>query len=180
MNSFYSHSELISLGLKAIGENVLVSRKASIYNPGEIELGNHVRIDDFCILSGEIRIGSFVHIAAHVALYGKNRISIDDYSGISAHCVVFSASDDFSGDYLFGPTINPEFTNVVGGHVCIRKYVVIGAACVILPSVTIEEGVAVGAMSLINKTLPAWGLYAGIPAKFIKKRSKKLLNYLLG
>ena len=178
MNSFYSHSELISLGLKAIGENVLISRKVSIYNPNEIELGNHVRIDDFCILSGKIRIESFVHIAAYVALYGKNGIFIDDYSGISAHCTVFSASDDFSGDYLFGPTVNPEFTNVIGGKVSMEKYTLIGAGCVILPDVIIEEGVAVGAMSLINKTLPAWGMYAGTPAKFIKKRSKKLLNYI--
>jgi len=178
MNSFYAHDELILLGLKAVGENVLLSRKASIYSPSEIELGNNIRIDDFCILSGKICIGSFVHISAYAALYGKNGIFIDDYSGLSPRCILFSASDDFSGDYLIGPMVNPEFRNVKGGSIYIRKYVQVGATCVILPNVIVEEGVAVGAMSLVNKTLPAWGLYAGIPAKYIKKRSRKLLNYL--
>jgi len=46
--SFYSQSELKSLGLKAYGRNVLISKKASFYNPSQISLGHHVRIDDFC------------------------------------------------------------------------------------------------------------------------------------
>jgi len=178
MNSFYTLDELILLGLKAVGENVLISRKASIYSPGEIELGNHIRIDDFCILSGKICIGSFVHISAYTALYGKNGIFIDDYSGLSPYCIIFSATDDFSGNYLIGPMVNSEFRNVTGGSVWIKKYSQVGAACVILPNVIINEGVAIGAMSLVNKTLPAWGIYAGIPAIFIKKRSKKLLGYI--
>lgn len=85
---------------------------------------------------------SFVHISAYTALYGKNGIFIDDYSGLSPCCVIFSATDDFSGNYLIGPMVNPEFRNVTGGSVCIRKYVQIGVACVILPNVIVEEGVA--------------------------------------
>ena len=54
MNSFYTENELKQIGFKRIGENVLISRKASIYQPELIEIGNNVRIDDFCILSGNI------------------------------------------------------------------------------------------------------------------------------
>ncbi|EAO54015.1 O-acetyltransferase (cell wall biosynthesis) [Bacillus thuringiensis serovar israelensis ATCC 35646] len=64
MNSFYSQEELKKIGFLSVGKNVLISKKASIYNPGAISIGNHVRIDDFCILSGKITIGSYSHISA--------------------------------------------------------------------------------------------------------------------
>lgn len=70
MDSFYSRSELEHIGFATIGKNVLLSRKASIYSPAMISIGDNVRIDDFCILSGCIGIGSQVHISAYVALYG--------------------------------------------------------------------------------------------------------------
>lgn len=70
MNSFYSQEELKKIGFLSVGKNVLISKKASIYNPGVISVGNNVRIDDFCILSGKVTIGSYSHIAAYTALYG--------------------------------------------------------------------------------------------------------------
>lgn len=69
-NSFYSISELKLLGLKRLGQNVYISRKSSIYSPENISIGDNVRIDDFCILSGNITLGNYIHIAAYTALYG--------------------------------------------------------------------------------------------------------------
>jgi hypothetical protein len=82
-NSFYCENELKSLGLKSFGKNVLISRKASIYSPELITLGNSVRIDDFCILSGNISLGSYIHISAYSALFGKYGIKMNDFSGLS-------------------------------------------------------------------------------------------------
>lgn len=39
MNSFYSREELKKIGFKSYGENVLISKKASIYSPEKIEIG---------------------------------------------------------------------------------------------------------------------------------------------
>lgn len=50
--SFYSAGELATLGFRALGRNVRISRKASIYGASRIEIGDHVRVDDFAILSG--------------------------------------------------------------------------------------------------------------------------------
>jgi len=175
-NCFYKKEELSRLGIKSYGENVFISKKASFYSPQKISIGDYVRIDDFCILSGEIKIGSFVHVAAYCVLYGRNGIILEDYIGLSAKTIIYSASDDFSGEYLFGPTIPEEFTNVKGGRVLIKKYSMIGAGSIVFPGIVIEEGVAVGAMSLVNKNLDGWGIYAGIPAKFLKKRSKGLIG----
>ena len=46
MNSFYTRPELEQIGFASIGEDVFVSRKASIYSPSKISIGNKVRIDD--------------------------------------------------------------------------------------------------------------------------------------
>jgi acetyltransferase-like isoleucine patch superfamily enzyme len=73
--------------------------------------------------------------------------------------------------------INQQFTNVQGGEVNIEKYSQLGCNCVVLPGITISEGVAVGAMSLITKDLSAWKIYKDIPAKFMKDRSKELLKF---
>lgn len=176
MNSFYSLDELAQIGFKKCGENVLISRKASIYSPEKISIGNHTRIDDFCIISGEIQIGSFVHISAYTALYGHFGIHIEEYAGLSPRCTVFSASDDFSGNYLIGPMIPSKYTNVTGGKVVLKRFAQIGAGTVILPNITIHEGVAVGAMSLVKKDLLAWCIYGGNPIKFIKERERGLLD----
>ncbi len=72
MSNFYSKDELKEIGLKSYGKNVLISRKCSIYGTGNMEIGNHVRMDDFCILSGKIVLKNFIHIAAFSALYGEN------------------------------------------------------------------------------------------------------------
>ena len=53
---------------------------------------------------------------------------------------------------------------------------IIGTGSTLLPGVTLGEGCSVGAMSLINKSLPAWGIYAGIPARLLRPRSRKLLE----
>lgn len=176
MSPFYTISELKAIGFKKHGSNALISRKASIYSPDKISIGNNTRIDDFCILSGEIHIGSYVHISAYTALYGKYGIFIEDFAGLSPRCTVFSATDDFSGEYMVGPMIDSKYTNVFGSSVTMKKYSQVGCNCVIFPDVTIGEGTAVGAMSLIIENLKPWSIYRGIPATFLKKRSANLLK----
>lgn len=173
---FLTPNQLRDLGLKSFGENVLISDKASIYSPHLISIGSHVRIDDFCILSGEITLGSYIHIGAYCGLYGKFGIRMDDFTGLSPRCTLFSASDDFSGDYLISPMVPEEFTNVFGGMIIINKFSQIGAGTIILPDVTIEVGVAVGAMSLVTKSLVSWSIYGGCPVRLLKKRSLNLLE----
>ena len=62
MNTFYSENELQKLGIKSYGKNVLIGRNAILYSPESLEIGHDVRIDDFCILSGKITLGSYIHI----------------------------------------------------------------------------------------------------------------------
>lgn len=176
-NSFCSLEEVRRLGFRSVGKNVFISRFASFYDAEMMEIGDHVRIDDFCILSGMIKLGNYIHISAHTSLYGRHEIEMEDYTGLSPRCTIFSATDDFSGEYMIGPLLDPKYTNLITGRVLIKKYSQLGSNCIALPGITIGEGVAVGAMSLINKDLEPWKIYGGVPAKFIKERSRGLLRF---
>jgi galactoside O-acetyltransferase len=178
---FLNQEQLKDIGFCELGTNVLISEKASIYNPDKITIGSNVRIDDFCILSaGEkgIKIGDYVHIACYVSLIGSEIIKINDFVGISARTSVYSSSDDYSGNFLSGPTIPDRFKNVNSSPVVFESHSIIGAGCVILPGCVIGEGTAVGALSLVLKSLSSWGVFAGIPVKYIKPRKHNMLKYI--
>lgn len=176
---FITRTELEKMGFAKLGENVLISDKTSIYNPGKISLGSNVRIDDFCIISAGtegIEIGSNVHIACYVSLIGKELIKLGDFVGISSKTAVYSSSDDYSGRFLTGPTVPDEFKNVDNRAVIFQDHSIVGAMSVILPGVTVGEGTAVGSLSLVTKNLEPWKIYAGNPLKLLKERSRDLLN----
>ena len=176
-DSFYSNTELAFLGLKRFGNNVLISKKASFYGCSDIEIGNNVRIDDFCVLSGKIVIKDYVHISLGSSLIaGDAGIEIGNHCCISVKSSVFAISDNFSGDYLVGP-LEPEFKrNVIKKKVIINDFSVIGANSVLLPGAYIGKGVAVGALSLVKTRLKSFSIYCGSPCRRIKDRSKKMLK----
>ncbi len=175
-SSYLSRDELIALGFGKLGQNVLLSAKTSIYNAKDIEIGNDVRIDDFCVLSGRIILHNNIHIATGCYLFaGVAGITMYDYSGLSSRCSIYAVTDDYSGEYLTNPTIPEMFRHVISGAVTIGKHAIIGTGCTILPNVTIGEGGSAGSMSLINKDIDPFWIYAGIPAKKMKERSRKLL-----
>ena len=120
----------------------------------------------------------YSHAAACLLFGGHDGIVFEDYSAISSRSAVYAESDDYSGEYFTNPMLPDIFRNIIGGGVLIRKYVIIGSGCTILPGVEIMDGSAVGSMSLVTKSLNSWGVYVGIPAKRIKDRKKGLLKYV--
>jgi acetyltransferase-like isoleucine patch superfamily enzyme len=170
--------ELEGMGFASVGENVLISDKASFYNCANIKIGSHVRIDDFCVLAAGVKgisIGDYVHIAVGSSLIGAGKITMADFSGISSRVSIYSSSDDYSGMKMTNPMIPKEFTGVTHADVNIGRHVIIGSGSVVLPGVTLEEGVAVGALSLVAKNCNAFGIYLGNPARRIKERKRDLL-----
>lgn len=178
MTSFYTDEELKQLGLCSFGKNVKISRKASIYGVNRVSIGDNVRIDDFCILSGYIELGNYIHIAAYTALYGGNQgIYISDFSNLSSRVSVYSVSDDYSGETMTNPMVPDEYKNVLSKAVHIGKHTIIGSTSVVLPGVNIAEGSSFGSFSFINRDSEPWSINVGIPFKKIKSRSKELLKF---
>jgi galactoside O-acetyltransferase len=176
-DSFYTPAELKKLPFKAIGKDVLISRYARIYRMKDIEIGSNVRIDDFCLLSGRIKIGNHVHISAYASLCGGDKaIVLEDFVNISEKAVIFAKTDDFSGATLTNPTIPDKYKNVFEAEVVLKKHVIVGVGSSILPGVILGEGSVIGAKSFVKKSTEPWSIYAGLPAKKIKDRKKDLLK----
>jgi galactoside O-acetyltransferase len=173
-----SRNALEAIGFASIGADVHISDKASFYGAGRIKIGNHVRIDDYCVLSageGGIEIGNHIHIAVYTSLIGAGKITLADFCNISSRVSIYSSSDDYTGGSMTNPTVPDEFKNVQHAPVALGRHVIIGCGTVILPGITLEEGVAVGALSLVNKNCKSFGTYVGNPARRIKDRKRDLL-----
>jgi len=176
---YLGRDEIDAIGFASVGRDVLISNMASFYNAATITIGNNVRIDDFCVLSagaGGIEIGNFVHISVGSTLIGARKITLADFSGLSSHVSIYSSSDDYSGALMTNPMVPLRFRGGANEEVFLGKHVIVGSGSVILPGTIIDEGVAIGALSLVKAHCEPFGIYAGSPAKRIKERSRELLN----
>ena len=125
-----------------IGKNCLICPGVKIWMPWNLTLGD-------CVSVGH-----------SVEIYNFGKISIGDHSSISQNVFLCSASHDYTNP------IHP----LIYKEIRIDVQCWLAAGCFIGPGVHIKEGVVVGAMSVVTKDTECWGVYAGNPAVFIKKR----------
>jgi galactoside O-acetyltransferase len=175
---YLDRSELLARGFGGLGTHVFVSREAMIVHPERIFLGNRVRIDPFSLIiaTAQVRLGDHVHIGSSVTINAMAEVNIGAFAGISAGTKVFTTDDDYGGEYLTGPTVDPAFANITTAPVTLGDHVIVGANCVILPGANLGEGVAVGALSLVKGELERWTIFGGVPARPLKARSRQLLS----
>jgi galactoside O-acetyltransferase len=175
-DGYLSQKEIDEIGFKRIGENIKISSTSVFYQPEKMCFGDNIRIDDFCKLTGSISLGSYIHIASHSIMAGKFGITVEDFGSISMGCILFSASDDFSGNFLINPTVPEKYLQISGGPIILKKHSIVGAGTIIFPNITLNEGCAVGAGSIVNRSLDGWKIYLGTPCRAIKNREKNVLN----
>jgi len=178
-SSFLSVDELRAVGFRSVDDTAQVSRFASIYGYSRISIGARSRIDDFVILSageGGIHIGKNVHVACFSSLIGRSSIMLADFCNLSSRVSVYSSNDDYSGLTMTNPTIPDAFKATDHAPVIIERHAIVGCGSVILPGSRLGEGAAVGALSLVRGELEPFILYAGVPARAIRARSRELLS----
>lgn len=174
--AYLNSTELKALGLKKLGEEVKISDKACIYDAEKIEIGDHSRIDDFCIISGKVKIGKYNHITPMCLVAGGvPGIVLEDFCTLAYGVKIFAQSDDYSGETLTNSLVAKQFKKEKFAAVVLKKHVIVGANSTIFPGVTIQEGSSVGAMTLVTKDTDSWGIYMGIPARRIRDRKRDLL-----
>ena len=81
---YLSEREINLIGLASVGSNVKISPQARFYNPNGISIGNNVRIDDFVVVSGQVKIGSYVHLSINSAVISpRSQVTIGNFSTVS-------------------------------------------------------------------------------------------------
>ncbi len=175
--TYYTEEQLNRMGFKSLGVNVKISDKASIYDCDKISVGDNSRVDDFCVLSGNIIIGRNVHVTPNCLIAGGIPGAIlEDFTTLAYRVMIFTQSDDYSGHTMTNSTVPKKYKQEEKKEVIVRKYSIVGAGSTVMPGVTLEEGTAVGAMTLVLKSTDPWGVYVGIPAKRLKDRDSNLLK----
>jgi galactoside O-acetyltransferase len=173
-------NQAYQLPFARIGEEVVIWPLAKIVMPEVVTLGNAVIIDDFVFLMGGQRttIGSFVHLASFASITGGGEFVMEDFSGLSSGVRVYTGNEDYSGGCLTNPTVPPPFRKPIRSYVRIQRHVIVGANSVILPGVCLGEGAAIGAQALVTKDCQPWTIYAGSPARAVRRRPPEHIKRL--
>ena len=116
-----------------------------------------------------INIGKNVQINDNVHIGAVERIEIEDNVLIASKVFITDHNHGkYSGDNQDSPHTNPKDRPIYSEPVRIKKNVWLGEYVTVLPGVTIGEGSIIGAMSVVNKSIPANSIAVGTPAKVIK------------
>lgn len=148
----------------------MIDKEVYILHPNRTRIAPSARIDRWCKLEGTITIGEHVHIASfsHIGA-GGGEVIFGDHSGCSSHVVICSGMPDLN--YLhISAADDPCYQHPLRARTVIGKYVVIFAHATILPSVTIGDGAVIGAGAVVTEDVPAYEIWAGVPARKIGER----------
>ncbi|MBM3683624.1 MAG: acyltransferase [Actinobacteria bacterium] len=174
---YFSDDELSSMGFRHIGRNVRISDRAALYDVDRISIGDNSRIDDFCVLAGSVTIGRNVHVTVFCNLAGgRAGVTLADFSTLAYGCHIVAQTDDYSGRTMTNSTIPGEFKRERSEPTLVGRYAILGTGTILLPGVTIGEGVSAGAGSVFTTSADPWGIYVGAPARRAKERSRDLLQ----
>lgn len=174
---YLTEEQIHAMRFRFAGTGVKISTRCAIYDAQSISIGHFSRIDDFCILSGQLTIGDHCHLTPQCLLAGgRPGVELADFCTLAYGVKIFAQSDDYSGESLTNSTVPREFKQEKFAPVRLKRHVIVGANSCILPGVTVEEGCSVGAMSLLTRSTEPWGIYYGVPATRRRDRSRNLLN----
>jgi galactoside O-acetyltransferase len=163
---------------KSLGDDVMIHERVTLVGIENISIGSHVRIDPEVILlaTGPLTIGCYTHIATGVFIAAKAGFEMKNFANIAHGSRIYTVNDDYSGEYLMGPTIPADLLKLHHGAVLMEEQSGLGAGAIVLPGVTLAEGSMIGALSLIGKSTEPWMMYGGVPARPIKKRRQDVLR----
>jgi len=137
-----------------LGKNCKIIEPVNLYG---CVIGNHVFVGPFVEIQKNVKIGDNTKIQSHSFICEK--VTIGKKCFIS-HGVIF-----INDLIKFGKiATNPKFFKKTR----IGNSVIIGSNSTILP-VTISNNIVIGAGSIVTKDLKIKGIYAGNPAKLIRR-----------
>lgn len=162
----------------AIADDAYVSPDARIHpssRGSRISIGAGSQIYDFVVVrcvggSADIVIGCHCYINPHCTLYSGNGITLGDYVLLAPGVSIVPTNHAFGRRDV--PIRHQGFMPSKGG-VVIEDDVWVGANSVILDGAHIERGAVVAAGSVVQGRIPAYTVWGGVPARFIRERPEE-------
>lgn len=136
-------------------------------NKGKITINNKSHICKYGsieAISGEIYIGKRVFINDNIKVVSMEKVSIGDDCIIGPNVCIYDHDHKFK-------EINKLIKDqgFLCKEICVKEDVWIGANCIITKGVTIGKHSVIAANSVVTKDIPEYSVFAGNPAKLIKK-----------
>lgn len=162
------------------GNDVIFNGIPFFAGNGNIVIGDCTRInsgDKYNVIGGDTRCvfitydNGEINIAKHVgisnsAFIARTSIIIEEDVMIGGSCKIYD-NDFHSLEY--DKRMEVLDINIMTAPVRIKKGAFIGAHSIILKGVTIGEKSVVGAGSVVTKSIPDGEIWAGNPARFVRK-----------
>lgn len=138
-------------GIKRIWRKIMLSLSQLALLPPGLRLK--------CVKMGGVRIDGACYIGSNVT-----------FDGLCPHLIsVGNGTTITSGTVILSHFFIPEGRRYYAGEVNIGKKVFIGVNTLIVNAVNIGDYAVIGAGSVVNRDIPAGEIWAGNPARFIKK-----------
>lgn len=162
------------------GKNLCIRGRAFVRNNGSLTIGDNAKINSnissnpaggpyktalVVSKNAELHIGNNVGMSG-ATIVAQNSIVIEDYVMLGSGSCVFD-TDFHSLDFEYRIAKIDNHMKTAPVKICRGAF--IGARSLILKGVTIGEKSIIGAGSVVTKDVPSGEIWAGNPAKFIKK-----------
>jgi carbonic anhydrase/acetyltransferase-like protein (isoleucine patch superfamily) len=165
----HGKGEINIADFKHFGNGIVMEEGVLVFHPDTITLNDKVYVGHNTILKGyykgEMHIGEGTWIGQNCFFHSAGGIFIGKAVGIGPGVKILTS---------FHTDINPEIPVMHNplefGRVEIMDGADIGVGTIILPNVTIGEGAIVGAGSVVTRSVEAYSVYAGSPARLLRKR----------
>ncbi len=159
----------------SMGNCCRIGRPLLLTNPQYMHLGDNVFIRPGARLEAirpfshrvpELRIGNNVNLEQNVHIICQSKIYIGDKVSITGNCAVVDTAHPFLGNAAgekMGDKIQDE-----DSFIEIGEGAFIGYGSVILPNVRIGRYAVVGALTVVDKDVPDFGIVCGNPARLLR------------
>ncbi len=139
------------------GKNISIGRFTNINN---CSLGSFTYTSSDCLINNA-KIGKFCSIGTNVKIgLGKHPTKIF----VSTHPIFYSTRKQSRISFVDESYFEETEQIIIGNDVWI------GANAIVLDGVTIGDGAIISAGAIVNKNVPPFSIYGGVPAKFIRFR----------
>jgi maltose O-acetyltransferase len=155
-----------------IGTDSSIHWRAEFNVPSGVSIGNNSIIGNDAFFDGRYkRISGSGNVKNKLMSYFRQLfyaeyfpLQIGNNVSIAGEVRIYTMEHDIE---------SPDFEEI-SGQVVIEDYVVIGSRVTILPGVNIGKGAVIASGAVVTKDVQPFTVVGGVPAKYIKDRTKNL------